>query len=438
MKRFQTLSRSLRLLSILAVSATALAGAATAESLVIEGGTVHTMAGEPFVGRVVVTDGRIVAAGPDAATPADATRIDASGRHVWPGLFDALSQVGLVEIGAVAATDDEAEMGIYNPHLTAASAIHPASELIPVARANGITHTLVAPDVDGDGVIAGQAALVNLAGWTVEEMAIEPTLAMVLVWPPTVTRSFSFATFSVVNTPFKEARELADKKVSELTDWFDAARHYAQAESAGSSRLEPDLKLAALARVIGGEQPLIVRADAKRDIEAALAFAEKQGLSIVLAGGRDAWQLTEKLAEMDVPVILGFTHTLPNEEDDPYDRPFRTPGDLVAAGIKVAFASGAGGGGPHDSRTVPYEAAAATAFGLAPQDALKALTLWAAEIHGVGDRLGSIEPGKIANLIVSTGSPLEVTNRVEHLIIGGREVSTDNRHRELYETYRAR
>lgn len=436
MKRFQTLGSSL--VFCLAVSVMGVATAAAADSLVIEGGTVHTMAGEAFVGRVVVAAGRIIAAGPEAAVPAGATRIDASGQHVWPGLFDALSQVGLVEIGAVAATDDEAEMGIYNPHLTAVSAIHPASQLIPVARANGITHTVVAPDVDGGGVVAGQAALVDLAGWTVEEMAIEPTIAMVLVWPETVTRSFSFASFSFVNTPFKKAREEVDKKVGELSDWFDAARHYAQAQSAGSARLEPDLKLAALARVVGGEQPLIVRADAKRDIEAALAFADEQGLSIVLAGGRDAWQLTDLLAEKDVPVILGFTHTLPNEEDDDYDRPFRTAGDLVAAGIKVAFASGAGGGGPHDSRTVPYEVAAATAFGLAPEDALKALTVWAAEIHGVGDRLGSIEPGKIANLIVSTGSPLEVTNRVEHLIIGGREVSTDNRHRQLYEAYRAR
>ena len=420
----------------------ALPPAAAAETLVIDGGTVHTMAEEPFVGRVVVTDGQIVAAAADATVPAGATILDATGKHVWPGLFDALSQVGLVEIGAVSATDDQAELGLYNPHLGAATAIHPASDLIPVARANGITHSVVAPVVDRDGVIPGQASLVHLAGWTVEEMAIEPAVAMVVVWPRIATRSFDFSTFSVVETPYEEAKKEADKKIDELRDWFDAARHYAQAAEAGSGRLEADLALAALARVVRGEQPLILRADEKRDIEAAVAFAAEQGVPMVLAGGRDAWKVTELLAEKQIPVILGFTASLPAEEDDPYDRPFRTAGELVAAGVRVAFASGAGGGfgpgGPHDSRTLPFEAAMAAAYGLAEDDALLALTRWAAEMHGVGDRLGTIEPGKIANLIVTTGSPLQMTSRVEHVIIGGREVSTDNRHRRLYETYRAR
>jgi imidazolonepropionase-like amidohydrolase len=417
--------------------------AAGAESLVIEGGTVHPMNGEPFVGRVVVTDGVIAAAGPDVAVPAGATRIDATGKQVWPGLFDSLSQLGLVEISAVASTDDEAEMGTYNPQLRAATAVHPASELIPVARANGITHTVIAPLSDDGGVIAGQSALVNLAGWTIEEMAIDPALEMVMTWPEIVTRRFDFATFSLKNTPFAEAKENAEKKANELRDWFEAARHYGQAAAASSPRLERDLKLAALAEVVGGRQPLVIRAQAKRDIEAAVAFAEQQQVRMILAGGRDAWKTTDLLAKHQIPVILQFPSNLPEEQDDPYDRSFRTAGDLVAAGVKIAFASGAGGGGdgpggPHDSRTVPFEAATAAAYGLAPEDAMRALTLWPAQIHGVSDKLGSIEPGKIANLIVTDGSPLVIDSHVEHLIIAGREVSTDNRQRELWEKYRAR
>lgn len=412
------------------------------QPLVIEGGTIHPIAGEPFVGRVVVDGGLIREVGADVATPADATTIDASGLHVYPGLFDALSQSGLLEVGAVPATDDQAEMGMYNAHLQAATAIHPASEVIPVTRANGVTHSVVAPQVDDDGVIAGQAALVHLDGWTVEEMAVDPAVAMVVQWPAIVTRSFDFSTFSIRETPFNEAKEEAETKQNELRDWFDAARHYAQATAAGSTRTDRDLRLEALAGVLDGGQRVLMLADNERDIEAAVEFAEEQGLDMILGGGRDAWKVKEMLAEKGIPVVLGLTQSLPREEDDPYDRPFTAPAQLVEAGVRIAFSSGGGGGfgpgGPHQSRTTPYEAATAVTYGLSEDEALKALTLNPAEIFGVGERLGTIEAGKVANLIVTDGSPLEITTRVEHLIIAGRVVSTANRHRSLYERYRAR
>lgn len=412
-----------------------------AETLAIKGGTVHPMSAEPYVGNIVMMDGVITAAGPDAEVPADSRIIDASGLHVYPGMIDAMSQLGLLEVGAVPATDDQAEMGLYNPHLQAATAIHPASELLPVARANGITHTVVTPQVD-DGVIAGQAALVNLDGWTVEEMGIDTSVALVIQWPEIVTRRFDFSTFSMKESAFKEAKEKAEEKQNELREWFEAAEHYQQAVDAGSPRLEADLKLAALAQCLAGEKPVIVQADSKRDIEAAVEFTESLGLRMILAGGRDAWKVKEVLAEKGIPVILGIVQSLPREDDDPYDMPFRNPSELAGAGVKIAFASGAGGGfgpgGPHSSRTTPYEAATAVAFGLSAEDALKALTLWPAEFLGVGDQLGSIEAGKLGNLIVTDGNPLEITTQVQNLVIEGREVSTDNQHRDLYEKYRAR
>ena len=415
---------------------------AAAETLVIDGGTVHPISGEPFVGRVVVVDGLITAVGEDARVPTGATTIDASGLHVYPGMFDALSQLGLLEVGSVPATDDQAEMGTYNPHLKAATAVHPASDLIPVARATGITHAVTAPQSDRDGVIAGQAALLHLDGWTVEEMAIDPAIAMMINWPRIQTRRFDFATFSVKETPFNDAKEKAEKASNELLDWFDAARHYKAGVDGGSARLRTDLKLAGLSAVLDGGMTVIIRADAKRDIEAAVEFAEKEGLRMILAGGRDAWKVKEMLAEKDVPVILGLTQSLPREEDLPYDQPYSAPGELVAAGVKIAFASGAGGGfgpgGPHDVRGVPYQAAAAVPFGLSEEEALRAMTINPAEMLGVGDRLGTIEAGKIANLIVTDGNPLEIRTQVLHLVIAGREVSTDNRHRSLYERYRAR
>lgn len=435
----QTTDRS-ALLLILALFVTA--AHLPAAELVIDGGTVHTLAGETFVGRVVIAGGLIAAVGADAEVPASATRIDAEGLHVYPGMFDALGQLGLTEVGAVAATVDTTELGRFNPHLRAATAFHPASEVIPVTRANGITQAVTAPRTGRDGVIAGQAALVYLDGWTVEEMAIEPALAMVVYWPEIRTRSFDFSTFSVRETPYSEAKDEADKARAELRQWLDAARHYARAMAAGSGRLRRNLELEALAGVLDGAQPVIIVASRKRDIEAAVAFAEAQGLRMILAGGEDAWQVKELLAEKQIPVILGRTQSLPAAEDDPYDRPFRTAGELVAAGIEIAFGSGAGGGfgpgGPHSARTLPYESAMAAAYGLSRDDALAALTVNPARILGVGDRLGTIEAGKIANLIVTDGDPLEITTTVRHLIIAGREVSTDNRHRSLYEHYRAR
>jgi imidazolonepropionase-like amidohydrolase len=419
----------------------------TFTTLVIDNGTIHPVSSEPFVGRIVVRDGLIAAVGPDVAMPdgtpgEDYQLIDATNLNVYPGLIDAFSQVGLVEVNAVPSTDDQAEMGAYNPHLQALTALHPASEVIPVTRSNGITHALIAPLTDDDGVIAGQAALVNLAGWTAEEMAIDPSIAMVINWPAIQTRRFDFSTFSMVETPFTEAKEKAEARQNELRDWFDAARHYKQAVAAGSRRLDPDLKLEALAECLDRGKKVIILANNKRDIESAVAFAEEQNLDMILGGGEAAWEVADPLAEKGIPVILGLTQNLPDEDDDPYDRPFRNAGALVDAGVKIAFASGAGGGfgpgGPHGARTTMYEAGTAAAYGLTAEDALKAVTTWPAEILGVGAYLGTIESGKIADLVVLEGNPLEITGEVERLIIAGREVSTDDRQRELYEEYRSR
>ena len=406
-----------------------------AESLAIVGGTVHPVSGEPFVGNVIVEAGLITAVGANAAVPAGAATIDASGLHVYPGLMDAFGQVGLIEVGSVSATDDRAEMGMYNPHLEAATAVHPASEVIGVTRANGVTHGVVSPQSDRDGVIAGRASLIQFDGWTVEEMALERSAAMVIAWPEIVTRRFDFATFSMKETPYNDAKEEAQKKQNELRDWFDAARHYRQATQLERPRAERDWKLAHLAACLDGGTRVVLRAESKRDIEAAIAFAEQEGLRLILAGCRDGWKLTELLASKKIPVILGAVQDMPRQDDDPYDTPYRNASVLAAAGVQIAFGSF---GSAHSARLLPHEADMAVAFGLPAETALKALTLWPAEMFGVADRLGSIEPGKIANLIVTTGDPLTLESSLTRLIIDGREISTENRHQALYEKHRAR
>lgn len=436
-------SRSSLFLGVALVGVVLLSAAPGAGStLVLDGGTVHPVTAEPFVGRVVVEDGRIAALGADVAVPDGADVVDVEGLHVYPGLVDSFSQLGLLEISSVEATDDRSEQGMANPHLLAASAIHPASEVIPVTRANGVTHSIVAPRPDGDGLIGGQAGLFHLDGWTVEEMAIDPSVAMVVDWPEIQTRRFDFSTFSFVESTYSDEKEKAEERVEQLRSWIEATRHYARAKDSGSERLETDLKLQAMARVLDGNLPLLVLADDRRSIEEVVGFAEEEGLRIVLAGGSEAHEVADLLAEKEIPVVLGLTQSLPGDDDDAYDLPFRNAGVLAGAGVKIAFASGAGGGfgpgGPHGSRTVPYEAASAIPFGLAEDDALRALTIWPAEIFGVADRVGSIEEGKIANLIVTDGDPLDIRTRVVRLLIDGEQVGLSNRHLELYERYRAR
>lgn len=420
---------------------TARAQDGAAGTYAITGATIHTVSGGTIEGgTVLLRDGRIAAVGADVDVPADAEVIDASGKHVYPGMVDAFSRLGLTEIGSVAATNDMSELGDFTPHLNAHTAIHPASEHIPVARANGITHALSAPGGGGgfggggSGGIPGQATLIHLDGWTVEEMEIEESVGLVIQWPRIRTRSFNFQTFSQEERSFTEAKEEYDEAVAKLDDWLDAAKHYRQAMDAGSDRVDRDLQLEHVARVLDGGLPVIVVANDRRGVESAVEFSERHGLRMILAGGEAAGEVKETLAEKGIPVILGPTQRTPDDRDDPYDDPNTLPGELYAAGVEIAFATF----NSSDSRTLPYEAANAVPFGLPKEAALEAITLSPARILGVDDRLGSVEVGKVGNLIVTDGDPLEIQTEIEHVFIKGMPVDLSNKHLELWEKYRNR
>lgn len=405
-----------------------------ARAYAITGATIHTLAGPAIEnGTIVIRDGTIAAVGENVSVPSGASVIEADALHVYPGMADAFSRLGLTEIGAVDVTQDLNELGDYNPHLNAHTAVHPASEHIPVTRANGVTHAVSAPS--GGSGIPGQATLLHLDGWTVEEMAIEPSAAMVIEWPRIQTRRFDFSTFSVQDRPYTQAKKEYDEEVAELEDWFEAARHYKQASERGDpSRFERNLQLEHLARTLDGGLRVIVSANDKRSIETAIEFADRHGLDIAIAGGDEAREVKETLAEKGIPVILGPSQSLPDEEDDPYHYPFSLAGELHEAGVKIAFATF----NASDSRTLPYEAANTVSFGLPREEALRAVTLYPAEILGVSDRLGTLEPGKVGNLIVTDGDPLEIQTRIEYVFIKGMPVDTDNKHRRLWEEYRQR
>ncbi len=432
------------LLAFVALLAAALPPAVRAQKpavYAITGAKIYTLAGAPIEnGTVILRDGKIAAVGAGVQVPAGAEVIDAKGLQIFPGLFDSYSRLGLTEIGAVSATVDTSELNQYNPHLNAYTAVHPASDHIPVARANGITHAVAAPGGGGfggssGGVIPGQATLINLSGWTVEEMDIRKSVGLVVNWPSMQTTTFDLSTFETRQRPFTEVKKEYEERVAKLEEWRGAARQYAQAmASPAAAGIERDQKLEALGPVLKGELPVIVNANQERDIRNALEFCQKQKLRMILAGGGEAWKVKDELKKAGVPVILRPVQTLPMQEDDPYDRPNTTPGELQQAGIQIAIATF----DSSDSRTLPYEAGNAVPFGLPWEEAIKAITLYPAQILGVDDQLGSIEVGKRANLIVTDGDPLEFKTQVRYLFIGGQPTSLENRHHQLYEKYRAR
>ena len=414
---------------------------AVPSSYAIKGGKVFTLAGPAIEnGTVLIRDGKIAAVGAGIAIPADAQVIDATGLEVYPGMFDPITQIGLNEVSAVSATVDLNELGDYNPELVAATAVNPASAHIPITRANGITEVIAAPgttgfDLQSGGLIAGQASAFNLAGWTMDEMQINRSVAMVINWPSIQTRTFDFATFSIKEKPYADVKKEYDKSVNALGDWMDRARHYAQAKEKGSPALyERDLKLEALVPVVQGKLPVLVVADEVRDIRNAVDFCSKQNLRMILGSGAEAWKVKELLKDKKIPVVLAPTNRLPEQEDTPYDKPYTEPSELFAAGIPIAFSSF----GTAFSRRLPQYAGTAVAYGLPHDEALKAVMLNAAQIFGLADQLGTLEPGKIANVIVTNGDPLELQTQVRYLFIKGQLTSTDNKHRELYEQYRKR
>jgi imidazolonepropionase-like amidohydrolase len=400
---------------------------------------IYTLAGPPIDdGSLIIRDGKIAAVGPTVEVPAGAQVIDARGLQVYPGLFDPVTQMGLREIGAVSATVDTSETGAFHPDLAAADAVLPSSEHIPVTRAAGITEVLAVPASGGfdsfgsEPTLGGQASAIGLAGWTIGDMLIKKSVAMVLNWPQIETQSFDFSTFSRKQKPYSEAKQEYDKRVIELTDWLDRARHYALAMGhGGPADFQRDLKLEALVPVTRGELPVLVFADRARDIRNAAEFCEKQKLRMIVAGGSEAYRVKDLLRSKRIPVILRPVLSEPTEEDDAYDRLLTQPSELSAAGVKFAFAS-------FDNsfaRRLGQQAANAAAHGLPYDEALKAVTLYPAQIFNLADQLGTLEPGKTANLIVTTGDPLELTTGVRYLFINGQLTSTDNKQKSLFEKY---
>jgi imidazolonepropionase-like amidohydrolase len=399
-----------------------------AKAIAIKGATIHPVSGPDIPSGIIVFDnGKITAVGADAAIPSGAEVVDGTGKHVYPGLINANTVLGLVEIGAVRATVDVEETGSVNPNVRSITSINPDSELIPVARTAGVLTALSVPE---GGIISGQSAVLRLDGWTPEEMTVLAPAAMHLRWPNLTIDHRPRARKSV-----KDQQKEIEKGQKQIRDAFQIARSYWQARKNPGPDFKTDLRWEALMPVFDGKLPLFVHASTLAQIQAALAWAKEMQLKIVLVDGDDAWRVAAQLKESDTPVVLGPATSLPPRRDDDYDSAWSRAAKLQKAGVRFCIASN-GRGAETNERNVGYEAGLAAGYGLPKEEALKAVTIYPAQILGVADRLGSLETGKAATLIVTNGDPLDFPTQVEAAFIDGRKVDLSNRQTRLRDKYR--
>ncbi len=404
-------------------------------TIAIRNATIVPVTSAPIAnGTIVITNGTITALGATASVPTGATVIDGTGLFVYPGMIDAGTSVGLVEMDSVAGTVDTAEIGDFNSNAQAAVALNPHSELVPVTRVSGVTNVLTIPE---GGIISGQSALIQLIGWTPQEMVIKAPAAMHIRFPR--LRSAPLVEVPQDEEAEKELRKSYTKELDKVRDMFRDAQAYGRAASARASdrnvrRFDRDLILESLVPVVEGRVPVVMHANQARDIRAAIEFADEFKLKMILAGAQDVARVIPELKSRNIPVLLGPILALPAREDDPYDVLFSNAKTLHDNGIRFAIQSAEG----HNTRNLPYHAGTCAAFGLPKEVALKAITIFPAEIFGVADRLGSLEVGKTANVIVTDGDPLELRTNVKRVFIAGEEIAMDSRHTQLYEKFRNR
>jgi imidazolonepropionase-like amidohydrolase len=402
----------------------------------IKGAKIFTVSGETIEnGTVVLKDGKILAVGASVTIPSDAQVIDGKGLSVYPGMIDASTTLGLVEISLSAdPTVDVAEAGDMNANAKAIVGLNPHTSHVNVARVNGVTTVLTAPT---GGVIAGQSALINLWGSTQEQMAVVSLHSLAINFP----RISTFAGFGGgPQLDYNEAVKQRDKRLDDLKKVFRDAAEYARIKEAyekDKTLLKPatNTKMEAMIPYIRGEKPILFNAERERDIRSVAKFVEEMKVKGIIVGGQDAWKAADVLKKNNISVIYTNIYALPVQDDDAYDYLFEAPSKMQKAGIRFCISTG--NDGPQ-VRDLPTHAGMAAAFGLSQTDALKSVTINAAEVLGVADKMGSIDAGKIANIVVTDGDILEPRTNVKYLFINGCLLPLTSRHTELFERFKDR
>lgn len=412
-----------------------------AGTFAIVGARIITVSGATIEnGTIIIQNGKIAAVGTNVQIPAGAEKIDGKGMSVFPGMIDAGTNMGLAEITlAVNGSVDLTEAGTMNANAKAIKGIHPHSAHVNVTRVNGITTVMSAPN---GGLISGQAAIINLNGSTPDEMAVVREYALVINFPRIAVGGGFGGGFGGggAAVDFNEAVRRRDTQVEELKKIFRNAESYFRAKDAyAKDKSLPypttDQKLEALAPFIKGEKPIIFTADRERDIRGVAKFVAEMKVKGILMGGQEAWKAADDLKKNNIPVIYTHIYSLPVRDDDDYDYLFAAPSKMAAAGVKFCISTGDVG---PEVRDLPYHAGLAGAFGLSKEDALKSVTLYAAEILGVADKMGSLDVGKVANVVVADGELLEARTNIKYMFINGRMIPLTSRHTELFDSFKDR
>ena len=417
-----------------AIASDQVPGAKQKNPVLIKNATVHTVTQGTLPNTsILVKDGKIAEIGANIQSPENTEVIDATGQHVYPGLIDSFSAIGLVEIDSIRASIDNTEMGNVNSNVRAAVAVNPDSEAIPVARANGVLFSMVGPT---GGLVSGRAALLQMDGWTWEDMTLRADVGMMVNWPRFGGGGGGGRGGRRQAAEATEGDADSADRLAPLHTLFRETRAYATAKTANPN-LPTDLRLEAMIPVAEGRLPMIVNANTVKQIQTAIAFSKQHSLKLILMGANDALHCATLIREANVPVIVSGVYRLPSRRDAPYDSAYTFPSQLRAAGIQFSIASD-GRFGASGVRNLPYHASTAAGFGLSPEDAIRSITLSPAEIFGVADRVGSIDAGKDATLFLCNGDILETPTQVTKAWIQGRKVDLSSKHTQLYEKYKTK
>lgn len=371
-------------------------------------------------GTLVINNGVIEAVGENVTIPADAKVINVNGKEIYPGMIDGGTTLGLNEIGSIAEAQDYREYGDVTPQMEALTAVNPNGAAIPVTRVSGVTTVWTMPR---GGVLPGTAATINLFGYTPDQM-YGGSKGIIMNYP-SMGRSRRWRRLSE-----DELKKRQERALKQVNDMWDKAELYADISNADDVRNYPEVE--ALVPVVRGETPLFLEVNAAKDILGAIEWVKERGYEkVILTGVAEGWRVAEEIAESGLPVITGPVQAIPTRSSDAYDVAYKNPGVMSAAGVKVALRTM----DAENVRNLPYHAGFAAAYGMGREEALKAITINAAEILGIGDQVGSIEVGKKANIFVATGDPFETATKITDLFIDGYKVPMTSRQIRLYDEF---
>ena len=397
--------------------------------ILLKNGLIHTVSNGIVEGSILFDKGKILRIAKYITPPENCEVIDLGGKHVYPGMIAAVSGLGLVEINAVAVTNDHSERGDFNPNVRTNVAFNPDSEIIPTTRSNGI---LIANVIPASGLVSGQSSVMMLDGWTWENATLSFPSGLHINWPNMNSSSRT--------DNDKKRLKAARQQLDNLEKMIKDARAYARLRQTKSRLAEDyhneDLRWESMIPYVEKKLPIFVHANEVRQIEASISWANRHNLEIIIVGGKDAWRTTDLLVKNRIPIVYEGVTSLPYRRYEDYDQAYKTPSILYEKGVQFCISDYGYAGRAEQIRNLPYQASMAASYGLPKKAELRAVTLSVAEILGIDEKVGSLDEGKDATLFISDGDPLEIRTNIIQAYIQGKKIDMGDRHKSLYSKYK--